>query len=79
MNVFYHRVIFIGNAIFMNVFYHRVIFIGNAVYKSYTPSYYLIFYFSTTILSVRIKECFLSVFTNKYKDRKILLVKVIAI
>jgi hypothetical protein len=46
MNVFYHRVIFIGNAIFMNVFYHRVIFIGNAVYKSYTPSYYLIFYFN---------------------------------
>jgi hypothetical protein len=28
-----------------DVLYYQVIFIGNAVYKSYTPSYYLMFYF----------------------------------
>jgi hypothetical protein len=60
----------------MDVLYRQVNSISNVVCKSYMTSYYLalffISYFPTTIPSVYTERIFMSVFTNGYKDRKII-------
>lgn len=56
--------------IFTEKFYRRVIFVGNCVYKTYTLSYYLLFYFffNGILSAVNTIKIFLSLFTYKFRE-----------